>query len=144
MQEIRVRSLGWEDPPEKEMATYSSILAWRIPWTEEPGGLQSMVYKELDKTEWLSLHGACYNRGKCINCTIMWEWVWKINEAENAEKNASLPSISNSSVFPYAKTRESMSWFRYSQRDETRWKIGKTRMHFNSAESSISVQPLIL
>ena len=41
MQETRVRSLGWEDPLEKEMATYSSILAWRIPWTEEPGGLQS-------------------------------------------------------------------------------------------------------
>ena len=41
-QEMQVRSLGWEDPLEKEMATYSSILAWRIPWTEEPGGLQSM------------------------------------------------------------------------------------------------------
>ena len=40
MQEIRVWSLGWEDPLEKEMATHSSILAWRIPWTEEPGGLQ--------------------------------------------------------------------------------------------------------
>ena len=37
----QVRSLGWEDPLEKEMATHSSILAWRIPWTEEPGGLQS-------------------------------------------------------------------------------------------------------
>ena len=37
MQETRVRSLGQEDPPEKEMATHSSILAWRIPWTEEPG-----------------------------------------------------------------------------------------------------------
>ena len=37
-----VRSLGWEDPLEKEMATRSNILAWRIPWTEEPGGLQSM------------------------------------------------------------------------------------------------------
>ena len=36
-----VRFLGWEDPLEKEMATHSSILAWRIPWTEEPGGLQS-------------------------------------------------------------------------------------------------------
>ena len=41
MQETRVRSLGWEDPLEKEMATHSSILAWRIPWIEEPGGLQS-------------------------------------------------------------------------------------------------------
>ena len=41
MQENRVRSLGREDPLEKEMVTHSSILAWRIPWTEEPGGLQS-------------------------------------------------------------------------------------------------------
>ena len=40
MQETQVRSLGWEDPLEKEMATHPSILAWRIPWTEEPGGLQ--------------------------------------------------------------------------------------------------------
>ena len=42
MQEIWVRSLGWEDPLEKGMATHSSILAWRIPWREEPGGLQSI------------------------------------------------------------------------------------------------------
>ena len=42
MQETRVRSLGREDPLEKEMVTHFSILAWRIPWTEEPGGLQSM------------------------------------------------------------------------------------------------------
>ena len=42
MQETRVPSLGWEDPLEKRMATHSSILAWRIPWTEEPGELQSM------------------------------------------------------------------------------------------------------
>ena len=42
MQETRVRSLGWEDPLEKEMATHSSTLAWRISWAEEPGGLQSM------------------------------------------------------------------------------------------------------
>ena len=41
-QEIRVQLLGQEDPLEKEMATHSSILAWRIPWTEEPGGLQFM------------------------------------------------------------------------------------------------------
>ena len=40
MQETWVQSLGWEDPLEREMATHSSILAWEIPWTEEPGGLQ--------------------------------------------------------------------------------------------------------
>ena len=53
--ETRVRSLGWEDSLEKEMATHSSILAWRIPWTEEPGGLQSMDHKESDTTERLTL-----------------------------------------------------------------------------------------
>ena len=42
MQETRVQFLGRKDPLEKEVATHSSILAWRIPWTEEPGGLQSM------------------------------------------------------------------------------------------------------
>ena len=40
-----VRSLGWEDPLEEEMANYSSILAWKIPWAEEPGGLQSVRSK---------------------------------------------------------------------------------------------------
>ena len=42
MREIWVQSLDWDDPLEKGMATHSSILAWRIPWTEEPGGLQFM------------------------------------------------------------------------------------------------------
>ena len=42
VQETRVQSLGWEDPLEKEMVTHSSTLAWEIPWTEGPGGLQSM------------------------------------------------------------------------------------------------------
>ena len=51
MRETQVQSLGQEDPLEKEMATHSSILAWRIPWTEEPGGLQLMgVTKESDMT----------------------------------------------------------------------------------------------
>ena len=55
MQETPVRFLGWEDPLEKGKATHSSILAWRIPWTEEPGGLQSTGVKESDTTEQLSL-----------------------------------------------------------------------------------------
>ena len=42
MQETQVRSLGWEDPLEESLATHSSVLAWRIPWTEEPGELQSI------------------------------------------------------------------------------------------------------
>ena len=47
MQETWVRSLGWEDALEKEMATHSRILAWRIPWTEEPGGLQAMLLQRV-------------------------------------------------------------------------------------------------
>ena len=47
MQETWVRFLGWEDPLEKEIATHSSILAWEIPWTEEPGGLWSMELKRI-------------------------------------------------------------------------------------------------
>ena len=53
MQETWVRLLGREDPLEKEMATHSSILAWRIPWTKEPGRLQSMGLQKLDTTQLL-------------------------------------------------------------------------------------------
>ena len=55
MQEIRVQSLGREDPLEKGMATHSRIPAWRIPWTEEPGGLQSTGSQQLDTSEQLTL-----------------------------------------------------------------------------------------
>ena len=51
LRETWVRSLGWEDPLEKEMTTHSSIYAWEIPWTEEPGGLQSMGLQKSDATE---------------------------------------------------------------------------------------------
>ena len=53
---MKVQSLGWEDPLEEGMATQSSVLAWRIPWTEEPGGLQSWGHKESDTTEQLRMH----------------------------------------------------------------------------------------
>ena len=48
MRETWVRSLGWEDPLEKEMATHSSPLAWKIPWTEKTGGLQSMGSQRIE------------------------------------------------------------------------------------------------
>ena len=53
-QETWVRPLGGEDPLEKEMATHSSIVAWKSPWTEEPGGLQSMGLQESDTTKQLN------------------------------------------------------------------------------------------
>ena len=51
LQETRVRSLGWADPLEEGMATHSSILAWSMPWIEEPGGLSPWGRKELDMTD---------------------------------------------------------------------------------------------
>ena len=56
MQVTQVQFLGWEDPLEKEMATHSSILAWRLPWAEEPGRLQAMGLQELDMTQRLNHH----------------------------------------------------------------------------------------
>ena len=56
IQETGVRSLGREDPLEEGMATHSSILGCKLPWAEEPGGLQSGVCKESDKAEQLSTH----------------------------------------------------------------------------------------
>ena len=59
VQETWIQYLGQEDPLEKGMTTHSSILAWRVSWTEEPGGLQIMgvvsIYKKSDTTEWLTL-----------------------------------------------------------------------------------------
>ena len=55
MRETQVRSLGQEDPLEKETATHSSILAWKIPWTEEPGGLQSMGLQRVEHDRVTSL-----------------------------------------------------------------------------------------
>ena len=62
VQETQVRSLGWDDPLEKGMAAHYSIPAWRIPWTEQPDGLQSMGRKESDTTEQLTL-SHIYNIG---------------------------------------------------------------------------------
>ena len=55
VQETQPQSLSQKDPLEKDMATHSSIFAWRIPWAEEPGGLHSKGCKESDMTEWLTL-----------------------------------------------------------------------------------------
>ena len=76
MQETRVRSLGREDPLEKEMATHSSTLAWKIPWTEEPGKLQPMGLQRVghDWAASLSLWMNAYD-GKN-------EWVAHVNEVE--------------------------------------------------------------
>ena len=73
MQETWVQSLGQEDPLEKGVATYSSILAWRIPWTMEPSGCSPWGPKELDVTERLSRHEAgCPLIGKCAQSLLIY------------------------------------------------------------------------
>ena len=62
MQETQVRSLGWENPLEKGMATHSCYLAWRIPWTEDPGRLQSVGSQESHMTEQLTVSLPKYKR----------------------------------------------------------------------------------
>ena len=66
MQETRVQSLVWKDPLEEKTATHSSILAWKIPWTEEPGRLHS-VRSESDMTKPLSTHNRAYGERLAVN-----------------------------------------------------------------------------
>ena len=85
MQETQVRSLGREDPLEKEMATHSTILAWKIPWTEEPGGLQSMGLQRVGH-DWATNTSTLYSCLKWLilyymNCTSIkkkfkWLHLW--------------------------------------------------------------------
>ena len=70
MQETQARSLGWEDPLEKETATHSSTLAWRIPWTEEPGGLQSTGSQRVGHDWVTSLHSSFF-----FHCIFVWSHV---------------------------------------------------------------------
>ena len=65
-----VGNLGWKDPLEKGMATHSSILAWRIPWMEEPGGLQSMGLQSSDMTE-MTEHAITFiQRGESLSLVL--------------------------------------------------------------------------
>ena len=66
---MRVQSLGQEDPLEEGVATHSSILAWRIPWTEEPGGLQSMVLQSQTRLKPLGMHTRTYYSGAKYYCS---------------------------------------------------------------------------
>ena len=76
-QETQVRSLGGEDSQEEGMATHSSILAWRIPWTEEPGGLESLGRQPQTRLKWLSPHA----RGLLLNLQwppSCWACTWPV------------------------------------------------------------------
>ena len=78
MRETRVRSLGWEDPLEKEMAIHSSTIAWKISWTEEPGRLESMGSQRV-RHDWVTSHShSCSSLMPSIYlhiyCDVFWEY----------------------------------------------------------------------
>ena len=74
VQETWVQSLGWEDPLEKEMATHSSILAWKISWTEEPGGLQSMGSQRVGH-DWATNTSILWH---CLSLGLEWNWLFPV------------------------------------------------------------------
>ena len=88
MQEMWVWSLGWEDPLEEEMAIHSSILVWKIPRTEDPGGLQSLGSQRVGQTEWLRMQACNYEqswssgtlstlvRSKCSLLGVWYLWIF--------------------------------------------------------------------
>ena len=73
MKETQVWSLGWEDPLEKSMATHSSLLVWRIPWTEEPGGLQSVKLQRV-RHDWASNSFTFTSFYKWNLDLVLWRW----------------------------------------------------------------------
>ena len=94
MWETRVRSLGWEDPLEKEMAIHFRTIAWKIPWTEEPGRLQSMESQRVGHDWATSLHFTtlnCGSAGKESSCNVG-TWVWSLDWEDPLEKEIEIHS----------------------------------------------------
>ena len=110
--ETWVQSLNWEDPLEKRMATYSSIFAWRIPWTEEPGKLQSMGHKRLDIPQWLSYSYA----NMLIHYKVLPNWLNGKKSTCQAGDTDSIPELERSpgeenvNTLLYSCLGNSMNW----------------------------------
>ena len=88
MQETRVRSLGWEDPLEKEMAIHSSTIAWKIPWTEEPGRLQSMGLQRV-RHDWATSLNIALNMYHIFLCP----WTFRLLPCPYCKQCCSEPGV---------------------------------------------------
>ena len=100
MQKAQVQSLGWEDPLGEGMATHSSILAWRIPWTEEPGGLQSIDLQSRTQLTRFSTHIVAKLKNYCLRETNQ----ASVSESKKICHNFNLPffhyvGLNNSILF---------------------------------------------
>ena len=128
MWETWVRSLGWEGPLEKEMATHSSTFDWKIPWTEDPGRLQDHGVAESDMTEWLHFHFQDHVWASLVaqlvkNPPVMWEtWVWSLHWEDSLKKGnyplqySGLENSMNCIGHGVAKSRTWLSDFHFTLR----------------------------
>ena len=96
MHKMQVRSLCWEDPLGKGMTTHSDSLAWRIPWTEEPGGLQSMGLQRV-RHDWSNLARTCTHEKR--GCSIV-RLLWKQQHQEHVCSQARVSFIPTLSTMP--------------------------------------------
>ena len=85
MQETWLCSLGREDPLEEGMGTYSSILAWRIPWTEEPGGLQSMGLQRV-RHNWGTKHSTAQGCVKAVSWPLAYRCQWELHDMSDKQE----------------------------------------------------------
>ena len=101
MQETQVRSLGWEDLLEEKMQTHSSILAWEIPWTEEPGRLPSIPWgrRESDVTKWLN------NSNMIVWLVFLANEMWGGSDGQQFQKATSKGTACYGSSHPYSAIR---------------------------------------
>ena len=100
---MRVQSLDWEDPLEEGMATHSSILAWTIPWTEEPGGLQSMGLQSRTRLERLSMQHAKHTRGFLLE-------TWSLETGVQVPQMTAVPSAWAGQVLLFAVYQLCLPW----------------------------------
>ena len=110
MRDIWILSLGLEDPLEKGTSTQSSILAWRISWTEVPGKLQSMGHKQLDTTGWLSLYSLLMSgMYESIHADLQWRPLLPTTE-ELSWKDMVVKSHKNDLITLFQLWRERVRW----------------------------------
>ena len=110
MQETWVQFLGREDPLKKEMATHSSILAWRIPWTEEPGWLQSMGSQESDTTQRLNHHHHVYKQKSSRLQLGSIQWIIFNSTKNEGQRKDSFPLPPPQSTVSNMKMRGWTNW----------------------------------
>ena len=144
MWETRVRSLGREDPLEKEMATHSSTLAWRIPWREEPGRLQSMGSQRV-RHDWVTsllllswdLPPTCHHQVPALPCAWVQPWFLQLLGSPPTEPTVSPPLLTHFLATP---------WLKAGKEIRTGWVKERSKAHpgCHVSKSTGSSYPLVL